>query len=64
MLTLRYQNVFRMFQKDRIKAIVALVVFSSIVITYYFFGKEIAKYVALAGFVVWFGTMYFLNKKS
>ncbi|MBL4707767.1 MAG: hypothetical protein JKY48_04930 [Flavobacteriales bacterium] len=52
-----------MFQKDKIKSIVAIVVFGGIAISYYFFGKEITKYVALAGFSIWFGSMYFLNKK-
>lgn len=53
-----------MLPKDKYKAITAIIIFSIIAVVYYFFGKEIAKYVALGGFVIWLGTMYFLNPKS
>tara|TARA_R110000868_G_scaffold402515_1_gene678893 strand:+ start:1410 stop:1571 length:162 start_codon:yes stop_codon:yes gene_type:complete len=53
-----------MRKNDKIKGIVALVTFSSIMASYFIWGKEIAKYVAIAGFAVWLGAMYFLNKKA
>lgn len=52
-----------MQEKDKIKGIVALITFGSIALSYFIWGKEIAKYVAIAGFAAWLGAMYFLNKK-
>ncbi|MFT6165579.1 MAG: hypothetical protein ACJAV5_000692 [Vicingaceae bacterium] len=52
-----------MNKKDQTKGIVALITFSSIFTSYFIWGKEVAKYVAIAGFVVWLGAMYFLNKQ-
>tara|TARA_R110002072_G_scaffold220291_6_gene377784 strand:- start:1859 stop:2020 length:162 start_codon:yes stop_codon:yes gene_type:complete len=51
-----------MYRKDQIKGIVALVLFGLIALSYWLFGKEIAKWVATGGFVVWLATMYFLNR--
>jgi hypothetical protein len=53
-----------MKKKDQTKGIVALITFGSIFISYFIWGKEIAKYVAIAGFAVWLGAMYFLNKQE
>ncbi|MFB1022704.1 MAG: hypothetical protein QMC40_08095 [Vicingaceae bacterium] len=52
-----------MNKKDKTKVIIALITFGSIFVSYFIWGKEIAKYIAVAGFAVWFGSMYFLNKK-
>jgi len=52
-----------MNKKDKTKVIIALITFGSIFASYFIWGKEVAKFVAVAGFVVWFSSMYFLNKK-
>ena len=51
-----------MHQKDKNKAIIATIVLILIVLVYYFLGKEVAKYAALAGFALWLGVLYFSNK--
>ncbi|MDA9783049.1 hypothetical protein OAD50_00370 [Vicingaceae bacterium] len=53
-----------MKKKNQTKGIIALITFGSIFASYFIWGKEIAKYVALGGFAVWFGAMYFLNKQE
>lgn len=53
-----------MQEKDKIKGIIALITFGSIAASFFLFGKDIAKYVAVVGFAVWLGTMFFLNKKE
>lgn len=52
-----------MLQKDKIKAIVGATLIGLILLVFYFFGKEVAKYAAILGFAVWLLTMYILNKK-
>ena len=54
----------KMKKKDQTKGIIALITFGSIFSSYFIWGKETAKYVALGGFAVWLGAMYFLNKKE
>lgn len=53
-----------MHKKDRIKAIIAVVIFGSIGLGYWMFGKDIAKIIAVIGFVIWLGAMYHLNKQA
>lgn len=52
-----------MLKKDKTKLTVAIITFGSIGLSYLIWGKEVSKYVAVAGFVVWLGTMFFLNKR-
>lgn len=58
----RYFSV--MLEKDKIKGIIALLVFGGIGLSFWLYGKEVAKYVAVAGFAIWLTTMYFLNKQG
>tara|TARA_B110000046_G_scaffold108222_1_gene115574 strand:+ start:27123 stop:27284 length:162 start_codon:yes stop_codon:yes gene_type:complete len=53
-----------MNKKDQTKVIVALITFGSIFVSYFIWGKGIAKYAALVGFSIWMAAMYFLNKKD
>jgi len=52
-----------MKKKDKTKLIIAIAVFGSIGLSYFLWGKEISKYFAAAGFVIWLCSMYFLNKR-
>jgi hypothetical protein len=53
-----------MYRKDQIKGIVAIILFGVIGISYAILGEEIAKGAAIAGIIIWFTSMYFLNKKK
>lgn len=53
-----------MYRKDQLKGIAALIIFGSIALIYFFFGKDIAKIFAVVGFIIWIGTMYHLNKRK
>jgi len=52
------------YKIDQIKVILALIVFGSIGVLHFFFGKEVGKWAALFGLAIWFGGMYFLNRRA
>jgi len=53
-----------MYQRDKIKSIIGVILIAIIILTHVFFGKETAKPVAVAGIVIWILTMAFFAKKK
>lgn len=52
-----------MYLKDRIRLIIAIVILLIIGLSYFFTqDKELAGYVAAAGLLIWFGTMFYLRR--
>jgi len=51
-----------MYHKDKIKSVIALILFAIIGLSYWLFGKEIVGYVGIGALVIWLGSMYFLNR--
>lgn len=51
-----------MLPNDKFKSIIAALILISIFSSYYFFGKDIAKYVALASVILWLGAMFYFKK--
>jgi len=53
-----------MYRKDRIKGIVALILFGTIGISYWILGEEFTKWIAIVAIGVWLMTIYILNRKE
>jgi hypothetical protein len=53
-----------MQRKDKIKAIIAVSLLVVIALTYWSWGKEVSKYVALAAILIWLPSIFILNKKG
>ncbi len=53
-----------MYQKDRLKVIIAITILICIALGFWLWGKAIAKYIALAGISIWLISMYLLNTRN
>lgn len=54
-----------MYQKDRIRLIVAFFIILAIGLSYWFGeDQDITGYIAAAGMLIWLGLIYFLRKPS
>jgi uncharacterized membrane protein len=53
-----------MYRADKFKIFIALAIIGSIFISFFIFGKPIAKWVAAIGGIVWLVTLMFVKNKN
>ena len=53
-----------MYRADKFKIFIALAIVCGVFISYFIFGKPVAKWVAAAGGIVWLVTLMFVRKDN